>query len=552
MFKRLFVYAIGAVYFLPACLLAAEEGHVSQSDLTEQAMRDQVKVLREQRYNEMPYLDRRYIRSTIRPEKVKQKILFVSRDKKKLEELVDRALAVHTAARAARERVSLAQRRILTALRALFPEAKFDLNQREGSLSGQAFNSRNYRFTFRQPVFRGGILWNTFLQEKAGLEAAQKEYEAVIGDLVNDVSAAYFQYQRAQQVVTGQGKEIEKMQRFVEISQQKFKEQIISEIEHLNTQSLYGQMQYDHETSKQELELAKLDLQRFLDLKPEDPISVIQLYRVEDLLSAEKPEGKYSKLPEGGSGSFEGSVRIPSLGELVDLAYEHRPQLRVEAAKLESARLEQKVKWGELMPHADVVVEFGKLAEALDAQATFPSLRPEFRLLVEVNWNAGGNKIGYTLENDERAPSVTQFLQTTGTTVHRHSLSAGLFDGLKELAEAKEAEIAKLDQVVELEKVEKEVIHEVKQAYYDYQKARIQVNASLQRLDYRQRLVELAEHRLGNNEIQISEYLQADIDYLHELSELHKAFGDYFTAKAKLNHAIGIRGYLPIEEWHGS
>ena len=127
----------------------------------------------------------------------------------------------------------------------------------------------------------------------------------------------------------------------------------------------------------------------------------------------------------------------------------------------------------------------------------------------------------------------------------------GLLDGLDKLADAKEAEVAKLDQIVALEKAEKEVIQEVKQTFFDFQKARIQVQSSLQRVDYRERLAHLAEHRLGQNDIQISEYMQAEIDLLREKTELHKALKDYFTAKAKLNRAVGMHALLTIEELHG-
>ncbi len=63
--------------------------------------------------------------------------------------------------------------------------------------------------------------------------------------------------------------------------------------------------------------------------------------------------------------------------------------------------------------------------------------------------------------------------------------------------------------------------------------------------------MQLAKHRLDNNEIEISEYLQSEIDLLREKSELHNALKDYFTAKAALNRAVGIRDFLPIEETYG-
>jgi outer membrane protein TolC len=550
--KRVLFYLFAGCFAFQGIALHAEEAKITTS-ANHKSASDQVKVLREERYDRMPYLDRGYIRSEIRPEKIEQKNQFISaKDKKNLDELVARAIAVHTPARAAEERVALAKRRILAAVRGLFPEASLKLENRTGELSDQEFNNKNYRVTLRQPVFRGGILWNTLLQEKAGLEAAQKEYKAVIEDLVNDVAAAYFEYNRAVQVLTGQEQIINEMKRYVNISQEKYKAEIVSEIENLNAQSLYSQLQYDHETSKQELELAKLDLQKFLDLSLNDTVTTRSIYQVDQLLKVQKTSDDAKAAGDPNEVyEFESGRKVPAVGDLMDLAYGHRAELQVEAAKLESARYEERVRWGEMIPHADVVLEFGKLGEAFNTQDTNPGLRQEFRVLLDFNWNAAGNKINYTYESDQRAPSVTQFQSGTGSITRRNTVTFGVLDGLKEWADIKEAEVAKLDQVVQLEKTEKEVIYDVKQAYFDYQKARIRVKSSLQRVDYRRRLAELAKFRLGKNEVQVSEYLQAEIDFLQELTTLHKALADYFTAKAKLNHSIGIRNYFSVEELHG-
>jgi len=552
---RLFLSRVPVCFGLAAAaafsIAAAQEAPRSQTELTRQSIRDQVKVLRQQKMEAMPYLDRGYIRSSIRPEMIRGKTAFLQSPRKNLQDVIRRAIGAHTPAQAARERISLARRRIWAALRGLFPETKFEFNERDGRLSGDPFNSLNYKFSFRQPVFRGGLLWNRLLQEKEGLEAAEKEYIDVVEDLVKEVSTAYLEYSRAKQAVADQGGILESIKRYSEISEKKFKEQIISEIEHLNVQSLSSQVRYDHETSKQELELAKLELQRYLDLEISEEFSVADMYRIDELLTQEKTAEAARPPAEKKPGAFEGAPAAASLEELVDLAYRHRSELQVEAAKLQSARLEERIKWGEMMPRADIVLEFGKLGEAFDANSTDPALNEEFRLLLELHWNAAGNKVGYTFERDKRAPSVSQFLQGTGSFTRRHTLTAGLFDGLQEIAEAKEAEVARLDQVIELEKAEKEVIHDVKVAYFDYQKYKIQVESTLQRLDYRRRLADLNRHRLEKNEIQISEYLQALIDLMQETTSLHKALADYYTAKVKLNHAVGIRNYLAIEESRG-
>lgn len=518
-------------------------------------VKDEVKILRAQRAKKMPYLNKSIIRSEITPQKVAEKQKFVSAAQaRNLNDLIQRAVELYTPARAARERISLSKRRILAAVRALFPQATMEIQDKGGKLSGDKYNSGSYRFNFRQAIFHGGILWNTLLQEKANLEAAQKEYTSVLEDLVKEVITAYIEYSRALQVVREQETGIRSMRQYAQLSKKKFTEGIISEIEHLNAQSLFSQMEYDHETSKQELELAKLDLQRYLDLGTEDHLEIIPLYHVNEMIANQKSEGerKESVLSKDDYSKDDNGKPIPALGDLVDLAYQHRASLQVESAKLEAARLQERIRWGEVMPKGDLILEFGRLAEAFNTDTTTPSYRPEVRVGFEFNWNIGGNKVNYTYDNDDRAPSVSQFLSGTGSRTRSSKMSVGLFDGLSDFAAIKEAEVARLDEITQLEKTEKEVVHDVKQSFFDFQKSRIRVKSTLQRVAYRRRLAGLNKHKLEKNEIQISEYLQSEIDALQEVGNLQKALADYYTAKAKLNNAIGIRNYFSLEESHGT
>ncbi len=512
------------------------------------ALKDQVKRLREEKERQMPYLNKATIREKINVHKLKSRQKFSTSGPKSIDDLLERAVQVHTPTIASRERIVLAKRRILGAIRGLAPEATFDYALKKGTLSGDEYTSQNYKISLNQPIFHGGILWNTLLQEKAGLESAQKEYVSTIEDLVSEVTTAYLEYNRAYQVVKWQENALKVLQHYVNISKQKYKAQLISEIESLNVESLYSLNQYDHETSKQELELAKLDLQRYLDIGLDAPVETRSLYDLDTFVSEKRIDASSNS-----TGPYDIDQGNPSssLPELVDLAYQHRAQLQVESAKLDSARLQQKIRLGEFMPKLDMSIDFGKLGESYNAlRADGPGLRPEFRLLVEMTWNIGGNKATWSYENDEKAPSVSQFTGQAGTVTRRNSFQVGILDGLSDWVSIKEAEITKLDQITQLEKTEKEVIHDVKQSYFDYQKAKIRVKSSIQRYNYRKRLNIYSEHRLGKNEIQISEYLQSQIDVLTEATTLHKALADYFTAKAKLNHAVGIRNYFPLKEFH--
>lgn len=523
----------------------------ARTEALEKAVTQQVDAMRAERMQEMPYLDRVYIRTTITPLKMQQKDEFLSGGPKDLQDLIRRAISVHTQAKAAHANISLYNRRVVLAFRKLFPEANFNFNDREGTIQNEPFAGRDWHMTLRQPIFSGGVLWNTFLQEKASLEAAKKQYDKTLGELVFDLSRAYFEYQRTLQTTDEHRAVVDKMKRFAEMSDEKFKQSLISEIEHLNVQSLYSQMQFDLESANQELEIAKLDMQKYLDLSVNDQVQLAKVYDLDEVVQGQAvPAGGVSGAKEMPD-VFKGEEKAPEMARLIDLSYEHRPELQIEAAKLQATRLGERIRWGEFLPKAYLTYQFGALGEAYldayvyDGYQNDPHLKKEWQLMLELNWNVGGNKVSYNFDRDKKAPSVQNWY-TGGTALRKNGLTVGVLDGLDAFVNVKQAEVDKLNQVVELEKAEKQVLQDVKQAYYDYQKSVIQVNSTVKRLEYRKRLRDFAEHRLSKKEIELSEYLQAESDLVRERAELHKALKDYFSAKAALNHAVGIQDFLKV------
>ena len=483
------------------------------------------------------------------PYHTQNKAEFLSHSEHNLADVIARAKAIHTQAKAAQEGISLAQRRLLLAIRQMFPELTFEYNHRDGSLSASEYLSRGQRFSMRQPLFRGGVLWNSFLQERQMLEASRKNYQKVMDELVLEISKVYFEYQRARAVKEDQKKVMETVKPQIEFSEKKFKEKITSEIEHLNAQSLAGQIEFDHETSKQDFEIAQLDLQHYLGLDMNDDVDLKEEYSAEKIIATMSQEDELDKAKiESSLGSFNHGQPIPELTELVEMSYGHRAELAVQVSLLQAARYDERAKWGGMVPKADLVVEWGTLGEAFKEFTNNADHKSEFRVMLEVDWNAVGNKLNYTYENDRRAPSVTQFQSGTGTITARQSFSVGLLNGLDAFVDIKQAEVTKLNNVVELETAEKKVLEDVKKAYYEYQKALIQMKSVMKRVAWRQRLRDLAQHRLESREVEISEYLQAEIDLLKERGDFHSALKDYYSAKSSLNYAVGVQEFLSLEK----
>lgn len=496
----------------------------------------EVNRLRKVRKEQFKHLTSDHINRMLTADTVEAKQQFLSVRNKTLRDVLGRAVGVSVQADIAKERITLAKFRIAKAIRDFFPEAAFEADVKKGSLSAPAFTSDHWRMKFRIPVFRGGVLWNTLFLEMSNLEVAKREYDKAISDLVAAVSQAYFEYERAQNVFRDQKTLMERAKEQKHISDQKYEAKLISEIEKLNSDSLFSQAQYDLETAQQEVEIAKLELLKYLYLEQNDPIEISSLYSLDHF--------KIESLKKGSviTDNSEGD-----LNHLIELAYQNRPDLQVEASKLKATQFAYRVVLGQRLPQFDLLVEFGELAEAFLIDTDDPHHQHEFRFGMEMTWPFLGNTLKYTYDHDQRAPSVTQFQGGSGTRTRSNAFSAKLLDDLGQFSSMMEAKVNNLEQIVELEKTERDVIREVKEAYFNFNKALIQVQSAYTRMGYRSRLAKLAKHRLDQNEIQISEYIQAEMDYTQERGLIYKALSDFFLSKAKLNRAIGIKDFLPVE-----
>jgi outer membrane protein TolC len=506
----------------------------------------EVEELRQSRKAQFKNLTWSHVQEAITPQTVATKNEFLESREKNLSSVVNRAVDVYIPAQIAKERMTLAKFRIAKAVRELFPAYTVTGNIKSGHLSSSSFLGDSWRMQFRQPVFRGGVLWNTMMLEFSNLDVAKSEYGQAISDLIADVSEAYFEFERARNTLREQKALFKKSQEQKRISDRKYESKIISEIEKLNTDSLYSQSQYDLETAEQELEISKLELQKFLKLESDDEIEVKALYDMQNFSVENLKRTAVIPAPQANVSQFEND----ELDRLIDMAYQNRPDLQVEAFKLKAAQLAYRVALGKRLPQVDVLMEFGELAEAfiedLDSKKR-PKHSHEFRVGMEVTWPIGGNTLKYTYDHDQRAPAVSQFLSGAGSRTRANSVSAGFLDDMGQFSSIIEAKVNNLEQVVELEKTERDAIREVKEAYFNFNKALIQVESAYKRMGYRDRLAQLAKHRLDTNEVQISEYLQAEMDSAEERALVYKALSDFFLSKAKLNRAIGIRDYLVVD-----
>lgn len=511
-------------------------------------VRDKVKALRARKKEQFDELTRGFIRKILREEDVISKEEFLKRGPRNLDDCIRRAIQVHVPAKMAKERIKLAKLRIVKSLRDLLAEAVIELEDRRGSLSGQAFTGDSFRARFRQPVFRGGNLWHTFLKERVTLRAAEAERRKIVNDLIRDVSEAYFNTLKAAESLRGQEVLLKAADQALDVCKKKFDQGLISEIEYLNVQSQQSQVAHDVEQARQDVELEFLELQKNIAIDFNEKITLAPFYDYDKVMEDVEARDKRLKKGKGLSPLRETEFGKP-LDRYVQMAYDNRPDIKQEVNRLRANIMAKRAAAGKLLPQLNVVMEFGDLAEAFTDTVDDPPHQPEWQAIVELTWNAGGSTAKYTLDHDENGPSVSQFQSGQGTETTKNSFSLAILDNLEDVYKLKEAQIDIMDQFIELEEKEREMIREVKEAYFNFRRAEVQLASQVRQLVYKEKLAKISKHKLELNEVQVSEYLQNEMDVTEEKGQFHKAMSDYYVALVGLNRAVGIRELLPVKEW---
>ncbi len=472
------------------------------------------------------------------------------RPMRSLEECLQRAVETHLPLEIAADRQSLSAKRIRVALRELFPELELEYNRQKGSNQTGAFKGRSWRINGRQPIFHGGKLWNKFREEKENFKSSVKEYDETLNEVIFKVTEAYLGLHRAQKILSERMGSQDKVDRWRNISMQKLKSDLISEVERLNIEAIYFEQLSQVEIAKQDIELARLDLQHWLSLEVPDEIEVANFYELPKLIQDEafiKSLSSETNLPEGREGS-------KSLDDYIQLAYVSRPELQLNVHKVKANQFAEMAARGAWLPNLDLIAEVGQLFEVsthIDSAPKFGNFddEKEYRFGLEGNYNFLGSTAKAKYDNSHSAPNITSFSGGgEGSTRKESTFSVALLDNLEQYAETKEAEIKTKESMQELEEAEKQVIEDVKTAYYDYYKARLELISLVRRLDHRERLAKLAEVRLEKNEIQISEYLQALADLTSDRIQMHRSIADFLLSKARLNRAVGVRDLLKVED----
>ena len=290
----------------------------------------------------------------------------------------------------------------------------------------------------------------------------------------------------------------------------------VSKIEFLNVSSKYNQIDFQFISAEEDTSLAKLILQQAMNT--EEDI---------DIMPVGEPEVK-------------GDI---SLDDCYTLAYTNRPEMKINYLMTEYYLYEKKIAGAHGWPKIDAMGAYGYSIEDFrnPDRPDKHKFAPEWYAGLKVSIPFLGNTIGYSLTKERWQPVVASKHQTETLT---HTTTFGILDNLKLYSDLTESDIGFGRAKQEYNKIRQEITLEVKETFFKYKKALLQMKVAKSKVEYQQRYVEFLEAKREMDESMTSDVLEQMIKLSEEEFGLLQALTDYHIAIKSLNKAIGIVGYF--------
>ena len=426
-------------------------------------------------------------------------------------------------AKTAKKEVKLAMLKKRDAFRSLFPNVKLKASHTVGDVFDDvAFTEEIYGIEGEHPLYQSGRLINAYKQSKINEDLAEARYKKIEHELNFKVAEAYHSIVTAIMNLRLQRQLLKDAEPILKLAEKRHTASLSTNLEILNVQSRYNQIQFQIATAERDLALARFKLQQAmgLDINNED----VDISEVD------------TELP------FK--IIDINLYECLDTAANNHPDMLVNKFLIESSEYGEKIAKGKEGFRIDLTGFYGRADSYYDTEPK--NLQPDWNIGVKVSkpfWFASPS-YSFTKEKTSRKVGQTD---RTGTTVNAGEIAIFDKDAFAISSEIEESKIAKQKAENDLIDTRRQLALSIKEAYYNYQEAVIQVKNSLEKVRFYEEAAKVARVQSELNEALQSQLLEYIIQLADEKSVYIKALSDYNLAIIKLNNAIGIKDYFKVD-----
>jgi len=446
----------------------------------------------------------------------------------------------------AEKQIKMAELKIWKARREILPEITGRYEASSGKIGADQlprhYRGNKYAFELKQNIFDGMEKWFALRQAKTNLDIAQLEKAQMENEVIEEAKKAYYSLDKAIKSYVVQVHIRDKVGAYWDVVDKIHREELVAEVEYLKVRGQYMQADFQVLSSDENISLAEMVLFQSMGMEPMGRIKIKPVERPEDPLSI-------------------------GLENCYELALANKPEFQIKAKTIEYYEFERKIKKAKGWPKVDFNGSFGasyenyeplSIAADYNADASGPA-RSGRRM--EAEWYAGvktsipfwGNTIEHNYVREQWAPTVSAFRGTQSATNY---LAVKFLDDMDYFTNLEESRIGFERAKYEYDKAKKDLMVGVKELYFKYRKALIQMDISGAQVEYQRDYVAVLEEKQRLGDMEVSRV----IEELEKLSEheygLIQADADYYISIAGLNKAIGIPEYfkpgyenVEYEEW---
>ena len=444
--------------------------------------------------------------------------------------------------------VKLAEMRVWESRRELFPEVSAKLEMSTGKIHSdnyfRHYKGQKWSIDVEQTAFDGMGKWFELRQAQANLKVTKLEKEKVLGEIIEDTKEAYYNLDKAVKALDIQERRKDTVSGFYDITDKAYQQELVSKVEFLKVKAQHLTADFQYTSAEEDLSLAEMILFQNLNMEPDQRIKIEPVERPQDRPSV----------------GLENCYR---------LALANNPEFQGKAAMIEYYNLERKIMKSKGWPEIEFTGSFGQMMEKYEPmflpgdwrtpQAGGEGTGGVARALIgwEPEWYAGvkgsvplwGNTLEYNYVREHWAPTVSAFRGSESATSY---FTFKFLDDLAYFSNLQEARAGFESAKYEYLKAKKDLLVEVKELYFKYRKALLNMDVAQSHYEHQKKYVDVLEERRNFGEMEMSKLVE-EYDKLAEYEYgILQGDADFFISLAELSTAIGIPDYFkPVYEKKG-
>ncbi|NQT23309.1 MAG: TolC family protein, partial [Candidatus Omnitrophica bacterium] len=419
----------------------------------------------------------------------------------------------------AHKQIKLAEIRLWESIRKLGPNVKGKWEESGGKVIGRGYEGRKFMMEVSQPFFYGGELFFTVSQAKVNLEIVKNDLFRVRNGIILKVEKSYYSLDKAEKFFGVQQGLNQKAVQLNDAITKGYDMGVVNKLEFLNVASKYSQINFQLVSADEDIALARLMLGQAMNTEEDVYIIPVEVPMIDNGIS---------------------------LADCYTLAYTNRPEIKINYLMTEYYLYENKIKKAHLFPKVDGMGSYGYSAEDFSDPLDRPGrnerlMKPQWYIGLKATMPFFGSTLGYSVAKESWQPVVSAYQGTKSLT---NTMTFSILDDLKYYSDVEEAQIGLARAQEEYNKVKQEITLEVKENFFKYKKAIMQMKVAKNKVNYQRTQVSFLDLKREMNEGTASSVLEEMIKLGEEEFSRLQAVADYYISIKSLNKAIGIIGYF--------